>query len=53
MIYFYLRILTGESRAEALRQAQLALKEKYPDPLYWGAFICQGDPGPLAGMHWL
>ena len=32
--------------ADALREAQLALKAKYPDPLYWGAFICQGNPGP-------
>lgn len=44
---FYRRILTGEARAEALRQAQLAIKAKYIDPLYWGAFICQGEPGPL------
>ena len=44
---FYQRILAGEGRAEALREAQLAIKAKYPDPLYWGAFICQGDPGPL------
>ena len=34
-------------RAEALREAQLALKEKYPHPYFWGAFICQGNPGPL------
>jgi CHAT domain-containing protein len=47
MIDFYHRILAGEPRAEALRQAQLAMKQKYPEPLYWGAFICQGDPGPL------
>ena len=46
---FYQRILAGEARAEALRQAQLAMKAKYPEPLYWGAFICQGDPGPLQG----
>jgi CHAT domain-containing protein len=45
---FYRRLLAGEGRAEALRQAQLALKAKYPEPFYWGAFICQGDPGPLA-----
>ncbi|HMX27688.1 MAG TPA: CHAT domain-containing protein, partial [Blastocatellia bacterium] len=44
---FYARILQGEGRAEALRQAQLTMKEKYPDPYYWGAFICQGEPGPL------
>jgi CHAT domain-containing protein/tetratricopeptide (TPR) repeat protein len=44
---FYDRLLAGEGRAEALRQAQLAMKAKYPDPFYWGAFICQGDPSPL------
>jgi CHAT domain-containing protein len=44
---FYGRLLAGQGRAEALRQAQLAMKEKYPDPFYWGAFICQGDPSPL------
>jgi tetratricopeptide (TPR) repeat protein len=45
---FYRRVLAGEPRADALRQAQLALKDRYPDnPEYWGAFICQGDPGPL------
>jgi CHAT domain-containing protein len=47
MIDFYGRILGGEPRAEALRQAQLTLKVKYPNPLYWGAFICQGEPGSL------
>jgi CHAT domain-containing protein len=47
MADFYRRILAGEPRAEALRQAQLAMKKKYPDPFYWGAFICQGDPSPL------
>jgi CHAT domain-containing protein len=44
---FYRRLLGGQPRAEALRQAQLALKARYPNPLYWGAFICQGDPAPL------
>ncbi len=45
---FYRRILRGEGRSEALRQAQLTMKQKYPDPYYWGAFICQGEQGPLA-----
>jgi CHAT domain-containing protein/tetratricopeptide (TPR) repeat protein len=44
---FYKRILAGEGRADALRNAQLALRKKYPDPYFWGAFICQGDPAPL------
>jgi CHAT domain-containing protein/tetratricopeptide (TPR) repeat protein len=44
---FYARLLAGEGRAEALRQAQLAMKAKYPEPFYWAAFICQGDPSPL------
>jgi CHAT domain-containing protein len=47
MIEFYQRLRDGEGRAEALRGAQLAIKEKYPEPLYWGAFISQGDPAPL------
>jgi CHAT domain-containing protein len=44
---FYQRLLAGRGRADALRQSQLALKAKYPEPFYWGAFICQGNPGPL------
>ncbi len=44
---FYGRLLAGEGRTEALCQAQLALKAKYPEPFYLGAFICQGDPCPL------
>jgi CHAT domain-containing protein len=48
---FYRRLLAGEGRAEALRQAQLAMKAKYPEPFYWGAFICQGDPSPLGSVR--
>jgi CHAT domain-containing protein len=47
MVEFYRRLLAGASRAVALRQAQLDQKEKYPEPFYWAAFICQGDPSPL------
>jgi CHAT domain-containing protein/tetratricopeptide (TPR) repeat protein len=47
MLDFYKRLLTGMSCGEALREAQLALKEDYPNPYYWAAFICQGDPGPI------
>ncbi len=48
---FYGRLLAGQGRAEALREAQLAMKAKYPDPFYWGAFICQGDPSPLGAVR--
>jgi CHAT domain-containing protein len=44
---FYQRLLEGQPRAEALKEAQLAMKERYPDPLYWGAFVCQGSPNVL------
>jgi CHAT domain-containing protein len=47
MVNFYQRLMAGEGRAEALRHAQLDLKARYPEPFYWGAFICQGDPSPL------
>ena len=47
MVDFYTRLLAGQSRAEALRGAQLAMMKQYPQPFYWGAFILQGDPGPL------
>ncbi len=44
---FYQRILQGQSRADALRQAQLDMKVKYKRSYYWGAFICQGNSSPL------
>jgi len=47
MVDFYRRLLTGEGKAEALRNAQLAMKVNYPDPYYWGAFVCLGEPGPI------
>jgi CHAT domain-containing protein len=46
MVNFYGWLLAGEGRAEALSQAQLEMKARYPSPFYWGAFICQGDPSP-------
>jgi len=48
---FYRRVLAGQPRADALRDAQLAMKAKYPNPLYWGAFICQGDPSSLLATN--
>jgi CHAT domain-containing protein/tetratricopeptide (TPR) repeat protein len=48
IVDFYKRSLqSGESRAAALRAAQLTMKKKYRDPFYWGAFVCEGEPGPF------
>ena len=48
MELFYTGLNQGLGRCEALRQAKLKLRQRYPkQPFYWGAFICQGDPRPL------
>jgi len=47
MINFYRGLLRGLPVAEALREAQLAVKADRPGPVYWAGFICQGDPGDL------
>ncbi len=44
---FYRRLLAGEPRSDALHAAQQALRQKYPEPYFWGAFVCLGNPGPL------
>lgn len=44
MIEFYRRLSSGITKATALRQAQLALLKKYPNPFYWGAFQLVGSP---------
>jgi CHAT domain-containing protein len=50
MVNFYRRLKKGQGRADALREAQKEIKKKYPHPYYWGAFICQGNPGRLQGI---
>jgi hypothetical protein len=45
---FYRRILRGEPRAEALRQAQLEMKKKYPDPFYSRRVHLPGRSGAVA-----
>ena len=36
---FYRNLLKGQSTASALRNAQLKMKESYPEPYYWAGFI--------------
>ncbi|HYF63515.1 MAG TPA: CHAT domain-containing protein, partial [Herpetosiphonaceae bacterium] len=50
MVDFYQQLLAGAPVSGALRAAQQRLKMRYPDPLYWAGFICQGDPGPITGQ---
>jgi CHAT domain-containing protein/tetratricopeptide (TPR) repeat protein len=42
MVDFYRRMLLGRKGELALREAQLEMKSKHPDPYYWGSFIFQG-----------
>jgi CHAT domain-containing protein/tetratricopeptide (TPR) repeat protein len=47
---FYRLLLEGVPGVEALRRAQLHIRDERPraGPLAWGAFICEGDPDPFA-----
>ncbi len=50
MTHFYERLLGGDGRAAALRKAQQHVRAQYPDPFYWAAFVCVGDPEPIARL---
>ncbi len=39
MTRFYQNWLKGDNRFTAFEKAQLSLKEQYPEPYYWGAFV--------------
>ena len=49
MIEYYRRLAQGEGRAEALRQAQLALLQgpQYNHPFFWASFISSGQSGSM------
>ncbi len=40
---WYARLRDGAGRAAALRDAQLAIKERYPHPYYWAPFVLIGQ----------
>lgn len=40
---FYSLWLSGKSKKEAFKEAQLQLKAKYQSPYYWGGFVMVGD----------
>lgn len=39
MVEFYKYWLAGRSKREAFNAAQLTIRNEYPDPIYWGAFL--------------
>ena len=39
MTMFYKNWFIGKTPRKAFRMAQLSLREKYPAPFYWGAFV--------------
>jgi len=49
MIGYYQQLAKGSARAEALRNAQLALlrDSRTASPYYWAAFLSAGQAGPL------
>lgn len=45
---FYRRLLVGEPRSAALRNAKVDLRARgFQNPVYWAAFVCVGDPSHL------
>lgn len=42
MIEFYKNILAGQSKAEALKNAQIKIMKSYPHPCYWSPFVLSG-----------
>lgn len=43
MTNFYTNLRSGMSIATAMREAQLVLRQEYPNPYFWSAFTVTGD----------
>ena len=41
---FYENLRAGQPKGESLRQAQLAILQRYPHPYYWAAYQLTGEP---------
>jgi hypothetical protein len=48
MEHFYTHLREGVGKAAALRQAQLEVREAYPEPHYWAGFVLSGDGGEVS-----
>lgn len=47
MLHLYRNLLAGMGRAQALHNARTLIRRAHPEPFYWGAFICLGNPYPI------
>jgi len=47
---FYTHLRDGMGKAEALRQAQLEVREQHPNPYYWAGFVLSGDGGEVGDV---
>jgi CHAT domain-containing protein/tetratricopeptide (TPR) repeat protein len=45
---FYSHWNAGMSKAQALQQAQIEIRQHYPNPYYWAAFELSGDGGKIS-----
>ena len=43
MVEFYRQLEQTDNKAQALRQAMLTMREKYPEPIAWAAFTLIGE----------
>lgn len=43
MTFFYKELLKSDQVIDAFRKAQFKLRERYPDPRVWGAFLLTGN----------
>jgi CHAT domain-containing protein len=44
MVSFYGRLQQGAGKSEALRDAMMETRIKYPKTAYWAAFVLMGEP---------
>ena len=50
MKLFYLNLLAGVGRVEAMHQAAREIRKIHPQPYYWAPFIVTGQDGPLRDL---
>jgi CHAT domain-containing protein/Tfp pilus assembly protein PilF len=48
---FYTHLRGGMGKAKSLRQAQLEVREEYPNPYYWAGFVLSGDGGEVSELQ--